>query len=103
MTTLQKLEDLRVCQKTRLLNNTIYPLTFIKPICSGHRIKDQIRGAVGSLIDISGDFERDSKLESINFFTTAKEEAEELKSQLYKGSGSNYFSEGCFHKPFQLS
>ena len=46
--------------------------------------------------NISEGFERGSKLEFINALTTAKGEAGELKSQLYRGLDNNYFSKEVF-------
>ena len=97
MATIQKFEDLKVWQKARSLSGNIYPLTFLEPICRDFRFKDQIRGSVGSIMDnISEGFERGSKLEFINALTTAKGEAGELKSQLYRGLDNNYFSKEVF-------
>ena len=97
MATIQKFEDLKVWRKARSLSSNIYPLTFLEPICSDFRFKDQIRGSVGSIMDnISEGFERGSKLEFINALTTAKGEAGELKSQLYRGLDNNYFSKEVF-------
>jgi len=97
MATIQKIEDLKVWQKARSLSNNIYPRTFLEPICSDFRFKDQIRGSVGSIMDnIAEGFERGSKLEFINSLTIAKGEAGELKSQLYRGLDNNYFSKDIF-------
>lgn len=85
MAAIQKFEDLQVWQKARALSQKTYPLTFIDPIKSDFRYKDQIRGSIGSIMDnIPEGFERSSKLEFINALTIAKGEAGELKSQLYR-------------------
>src|SRR5215203_6772050 len=104
MATIQKFEDLKVWQKARSLSNNIYPLTFMEPICSDFRFRDQIRGSVGSIMDnISEGFERGSKLEFINSLTIAKGEAGELKSQLYRGLDNNYFSKKLFNELYNLA
>jgi four helix bundle protein len=104
MPTIQKFEDLKVWQKARELNRFIYPLTFKEPISSDYRFKDQIRGASGSVMDnIAEGFERGSRLEFINALTTAKGEAGELKSQLYRGLDNNYFSEETFQQLYSLA
>jgi four helix bundle protein len=46
---------------------------------------------------------RGSKLEFINALTIAKGEAEELKSQLYRGLDVHYFSESLFSELYNLS
>jgi four helix bundle protein len=104
MSTIQKFEDLKVWQKARVLSGTVYPLTFEEPICSDFRFKDQIRGSLGSVMDnIAEGFERGSKLEFINSLTTAKGEAGELKSQLYRGLDNSYFSKELFDTFYSLT
>ena len=67
MATITKFEDLEVWQLSRLLSKEIYSLTFIEPIKSDFRLKDQLRGSSGSIMDnIAEGFERGSKLEFIN-------------------------------------
>ena len=46
--------------------------------------------------NIAEGFGRGSKHEFVNSLTIAKGEAEELKSQLYRGRDINYFSEALF-------
>jgi four helix bundle protein len=97
MATIERFEDLEVWQLARKLHNLIYPLTFIEPIKSDFRFKDQIRGTCGSAMDnISEGFGRGSRNEFINSLTIAKGEVEELKSQLYRGKDVGYFSESQF-------
>ena len=83
MATIQKFEDLEIWKKARILSNKVYPLTFKEPISGDFRIKDQLRGCVGSIMDnIAEGFERGSKFEFINSLTISKGETGELKSQL---------------------
>ena len=53
--------------------------------------------------NIAEGFGRGSKLEFINSLTIAKGEAEELKSQLYRGLDNKYFSEGLFEELYNDS
>ena len=104
MPTIHKFEDLEIWQKARLLSHNIYPLTFITPIKEDFRYKDQIRGAVGSIMDnIAEGFERGSKLEFINSLTVAKGEVGECKSQLYRGLDNKYFSNKTFIELYALA
>jgi four helix bundle protein len=48
--------------------------------------------------NIAEGFGRGSKNEFVNALTTAKGEAEELKSQLYRGFDVGYFAESLFHE-----
>ena len=104
MATLEKFEDLNLWQKARTLSAKVYALTFVDPILSDFRFKDQIRGSVGSIMDnISEGFERGSKLEFINALSIAKGETGELKSQLYRGLDNNYFSLMKFEELYFLT
>lgn len=104
MATIQKFEDLEVWKKARILSNKIYPLTFKEPISNDFRMKDQMRGSVGSIMDnIAEGFERGSKLEFINSLTTSKGETGELKSQLYRCLDNKYISQKLFDDLYFLA
>lgn len=104
MATIQKFEDLEIWKKVRILSNKIYPLTFIEPIASDFRIKDQMRGSVGSIMDnIAEGFERGSKFEFINSLTTAKGETGEIKSQLYRCVDNKYIDTVLFEELYNLA
>jgi four helix bundle protein len=104
MATIQKFEDLKVWQKARELCQKIYPLTFIEPICSDFRFKDQIRGTLGSIMDnIAEGFGRGSRLEFITGLNTSRGETDELKSQLYRGTDNKYFSNEQFNEFYELA
>ncbi len=83
MAPITKLEDLEIWQLARVLSSDIYQRTFIEPIKSDFRLRDQMRGSCGSIMDkIAEGFERGSKLEFINSLGYSKGEVGELKSQL---------------------
>src|SRR5678816_2239552 len=104
MATVQKFEDLKVWQKARELSQKIYPLTFIEPICSDFRYKDQIRGSLGSIMDnIAEGFGRGSRLGFITGLNISRGETDELKSQLYRGLDNNYFSNDQFIEFYALA
>ncbi len=97
MATITKFEDLEVWQLARELSKEIYSLTFIEPIKSDFRLKDQMRGSSGSIMDnIAEGFERGSKLEFINSLSYSKGEVGELKSQFYRCSDNKYISQEIF-------
>lgn len=99
MATIRQFEELEVGQLARKLCQKICPVIFEEPISKDFRYKDQIRGTCGSIMDnIAEGFGHGSKNEFINRLTTAKGEAEELKSQLYRGFDIGYFSEALFHE-----
>jgi four helix bundle protein len=104
MATIQKFEDLEVWKKARILSDKVYPLTFKEPIASYFRMKDQMRGSVGSIMDnIAEGFERGSKLEFINSLTISKGETGELKSQLYRCLDNKYISQKLFDELYSLA
>jgi four helix bundle protein len=97
MATITKFEDLEVWQLARILSQKIYPLTFIEPVKSDYRIRDQMRGSCGSAMDnIAEGFERGSRLEFINSLGISKGEIGELKSQLYRCADNNYITQQLF-------
>ena len=97
MAAIAKFEELEVWQLARELSKEIYSLTFIEPIKSDYRLKDQMRGSSGSVMDnIAEGFERGSKLEFINSLSYAKGETGELKSQLYRSLDNNYINKEYF-------
>jgi len=103
MATVQKFEDLAVWQKARLLSSKIYVLTFKKPISDDFRMKDQIRGSSGSIMDnIAEGFDRSSRLEFINALGIAKGETGELKSQLYRCLDVNYITTEVFNELYSI-
>ncbi len=104
MATIQRFEDLEIWKKSRILSDKIYPLTFKDPISSDYRIRDQMRGSVGSIMDnIAEGFERGSKLEFINSLTVAKGEIGELKSQLYRCLDNKYITQQLFDELYNLA
>ena len=97
MATITKFEDLEVWQLARELSKEIYSLTFIEPIKSDFRLKDQMRGSSGSIMDnIAEGFERASQLEFVNSLSYSKGEVGELKSQLYRSLDIKYISQEIF-------
>jgi four helix bundle protein len=104
MATIQCFEDLEIWKKARLISQKIYPLTFTKPIAEDFRFKDQVRGALGSIMDnIAEGFERGSKLKFINSLSISKGEVGELKSQLYRGLDNKYFSSELFNELYFIA
>ena len=104
MPTIQKFEDLEIWKKARILSDKVYPLTFKEPIANDFRMKDQMRGSAGSIMDnIAEGFERGSKFEFINSLTIAKGETGELKSQLYRFLDNKYVTQKLFDELYNLA
>lgn len=97
MATITKFEDLEIWQLARELSKQIYILTFNEPVKTDYRLKDQMHGSVGSIMDnIAEGFERASQLEFINSLSYSKGEVGELKSQLYRCLDNKYISQQVF-------
>ncbi len=104
MATVSRFEDLEVWKLARELSKKVYPLTFIKPIKSDFRLKDQMRGSVGSAMDnIAEGFERGSQFEFINSLSYSKAEIGELKSQLYRSFDNDYINQELFDELYSLA
>ncbi len=102
MATITKFEDLEVWQLARALSKEIYSLTFIEPLKSDFRLKDQMRGSAGSVMDnIAEGFERASKLEFVNSLSYSKGEVGELKSQLYRCFDNQYIDQEVFNTLYE--
>ena len=97
MATITKFEDLDVWNKARLPSVKIYNLTFLEPLSKDYRLKDQMRGSAGSIMDnIAEGFDRGRRLEFINSLGIAKGETGELKSQLYRCMDILYITQDIF-------
>lgn len=102
MATVTKFEELEIWQLARKLSKKVYALTFKEPIASDFRLKDQMRGSCGSIMDnIAEGFERASQYEFINSLSTSKGETGELKSQFYRALDNSYISEATFKELYE--
>jgi four helix bundle protein len=99
MATVQKFEDLSIWQKARIISKKVYQLTFTPPLSGDFRLKDQMRGSSGSIMDnIAEGFDRGSRLEFVNLLGVAKGETGELKSQLYRCLDVDYITKEIFEE-----
>ncbi|MEP6512874.1 MAG: four helix bundle protein [Parafilimonas sp.] len=102
MATIKSFEELEIWKKARILAKKIYQLTFKEPISKDFRLKDQMRGSCGAIMDnIAEGFDRGSRLEFINSLGYAKGETGELKSQLYRCLDAEYISENVFNELYK--
>jgi four helix bundle protein len=94
MATIQSFEDLKVCQKSRLLCKEIFVLTSVGNFSKDYGLKDQINRSSGSAMDnIAEAFGRKGNLEFINFLTYSSGSICESKSKLYRACDRNYITE----------
>jgi len=97
MATITKFEDLEMWQKARSLSKDIFVYTQEGGFKKDYKLIEQINAASGSKMDnIAEGFDRNSKLEFINFLSYSKGSAGEVKSQLCRALDRNYLTEEQF-------
>ena len=85
MATITQFEDLEVWQLARKLNEEIFPLLELLEERKSFKLKEQLDGSAGSVMDnIAEGFERSGNREFINFLSFAKGSLGEVRSQLYR-------------------
>ncbi|MFY8090916.1 MAG: four helix bundle protein [Chitinophagaceae bacterium] len=94
MATITNFEDLKIFKKARVLNKQIISLARLKIPKTDFRFISQIISSSGSVMDnIAEGFERDSRLEFVNFLSFAKGSTGETRSQLVRGIDMEYWLE----------
>ncbi len=97
MATINSFEDLKVWQKARQLCNEVYELMRKEQFSRDYKLKDQINGASGSVMDnIAEGFGRQGNIEFIHFLHIAGGSALEVKSQLYRALDREYLHKEKF-------
>ena len=94
MATIKTFEELEIWKLSRQFVLKIYKLTSKPAISKDFIFRDQIRRSAASVMDnIAEGFERDSRLEFINFLSIAKGSAGEVRSQLHRAFDLKYTTE----------
>ena len=97
MTTWKSFEDIEVWQLAREFCNDVYRIIQYNGLSTDYRLKDQINGSSGSIMDnIAEGFERDGTKEFIQFLSISKASSGESRSQLYRIYDRKYISETEF-------
>lgn len=96
MATITNFEELEIWKEARRLNSLIIQLIQSSSNAKqDFRFRDQIKAASGSIMDnIAEGFERDSRLEFINFLSISKGSIGEVRSQLIRGLDMEYWTDG---------
>lgn len=88
-----RFEDLEIWQLARELCRNIFELTNAGPFAKDFKLRGQIRGSSGSIMDnIAEGFERDGNKEFIQFLSIAKGSCGETRSQLYRSFDCSYIN-----------
>src|SRR5215471_15797665 len=102
MAGIQKFEEIEAWQKGRELTRHIYQLTSEGKFARDFTLKDQIKRASLSITsNIAEGFDRGGNREFIQFLSTAKASASELKSQLYVALDAGYLDKNEFTSLYQ--
>ncbi len=104
MATIKKFEDIEGWQLARKLCKEIFVITVETSLSKEFKLRDQINGASGSIMDnIAEGFERGGKSELIHFLSIAKASNAEVKSQLYRLLDHQYIDQDKFDTLYQLA
>jgi four helix bundle protein len=94
MATFKSFEEIEVWQMARALADKIFDLTLEGSFAKDFKLRDQINGSSGSIMDnIAEGYERDGIKEFIQFLSIAKGSAGETRSQLYRAVDRNHISD----------
>lgn len=104
MATIKRFEDIQAWQIARILCSKIYVIGNETPLCNDYKLKNQINGSSGSIMDnIAEGFGRAGNNEFIQFLEIANASACETQSQLYRLRDRNYISEEVFVELYALA
>lgn len=93
MAVVRDFEELAIFQKARELSKKIYPITQRGEFKYDTRFVQQIRAAVGSIMDnIAEGFERTGNKEFLNFLYIAKGSCGKVRSQLIRANDLGYMT-----------
>lgn len=100
---IQKFEDMKVWQDSRVFVKTTYQLTSKPKFKKDFSLRDQIqRAAVSIMNNIAEGYERDSNTEFIRFLLYSKGSSGEVRSLLYVAFDLEYITEDEFNKHSEI-
>jgi four helix bundle protein len=103
MATFNSFEEITSWQKSRLLCSKIYKLATTTDLSKDFKLKDQINGSSGSIMDnIAEGFGRGGNKEFIQFLGVSLGSACECQSQLYRLLDRNYINKATFDELYLL-
>ena len=97
MSTFSKFEDIEAWQKARILGELIFSLTKKKIFDSDYKLRGQMNGSSGSIMDnIAEGQGRGGNKEFVQFLWISKGSSAELRSQLYRCLERNWIDKNTF-------
>jgi len=91
---IEKVEDLEIWKEARELCKRVFEITSCSPFCTDFKLRDQIKGSSGSVMDnIAEGFERDGNREFVQFLSVAKGSCGEVRSQSYRAFDYQYITQ----------
>src|SRR3954463_320568 len=104
MATIKKFEDIEAWQRARVLCQKITQLSIETSLSKDYKLKDQINGSSGSVMDnIAEGFGRGGNAEFIQFLEIANGSVNEVQSQLYRILDRNYADQNVFNEIYLIA
>jgi four helix bundle protein len=104
MKTIERFEDITAWQKARVLTRFVYKATNREAFSKDFSLKDQVRRATVSIMaNVAEGFERGGDREFLQFLSTAKGSAAEVKSHLYVALDAGYITQAQFDVLYELA
>lgn len=98
MATFKTFEEIDAWKNARILADKIFKLTLEGSFSKDFKLRDQINGSSGPIMDnIAEGFERSGNREFIQFLSIAKGSAGETRSQLYRALDRNHLTTNEFN------
>lgn len=99
MATINDFEDLEIWQLGREICQLVWNLFETTSLGKDYELRNQMNRSSGSIMDnISEGFERNGRIEFINFLSYSKGSCGELRSQLYRAFDRNHISKEEFEQ-----
>lgn len=104
MATVKHFKDLEIWKMSRVLCNEIHTITINTSLKNDYKLKEQINGSSGSVMDnIAEGFERNGNKEFRQFLSIAKGSCGETQSQLFRILDRNYIEKKKFDELIELT
>lgn len=101
---IERFEDLKSWQKSRLLANRVYVFTTRPEFRRDSSLRDQIQGAAGSIMhSIAEGFDAGSGVDFVRLLQQARRFASEVQSQLYLAADRHYINDVELHGAYNLA